>query len=284
MADLVSFETLINNLNTELNALAVTLKAANKISRAIPFNIVEHYQDSEAEKDWSATVEVDGLARRVGGGFSPSQTYQSYSDRIIIAFDSFTNDAYDMDYILNQYAQLNSGKLVKTDDWVYSGTFDRPQFVDRTVDKGEQRIVVFFEVLYTFVLKGITADDILLKINAVEVPVLSYTSKVEKRGIVTNTIIDPNVEKGLFTSSSISKTIKFIHINDTQINLILEDIDTGNFLNRTYTIFYGVSCDENGLNCLYDSTVTAVLSNGSIDYAEGGFQTIEATFLIYNDL
>lgn len=284
MANLITFETLIDNLNTELNTLATTLKTSGDIERELSFAIVPHYQDNEEEKDYAEDVRIGAVAVRLAGGFRPSQQYQGYNERILVTFDAFTNDSHDMDYLLNEYANQNTGKLIKSLDWVYSASFEKPQFIDRSVDKGNQRVVVFFEILYSFVFKGIISDDITLKINGTTVPVLSYASKIEKRGPVTDTIVIPGEEKAFYTSSLTSKTIKFIHINDTEINNILEDIDSGEYLNRQYTIFYGVGCDENDLNCLYDKTHTMVLQTGTVDYTEGGFQQIEATFLPYNSL
>ena len=39
-----------------------------------------------------------------------------------------------------------------------------------------------------------------------------------------------------------------------------------------------------GLNCLYNNLNDMIISNGSIEYTEGGFQTIEATFVLYNSV
>ena len=284
MADIIAFETLVDNLNTELNALSTELFNDSKISREINFEIVPHYQDNEESSKYDDAT-IGAVAVRGDGSFAPSQTYSGNTERMIVTFDAFTWDADDMDYILNEYANRNTGKLIKSDDWVYSGTFEKPAFIDRTIDEGEKRIVIFFEILYSFVFKGITSDDILLKINDVEVPVISYVSKIEKNGPSNDTGSDAGKDKSIYVGNTLSKTIKFVHINETEINNILEDIDSGDYLNRTYDIFYGVSCDENGLNCVYDNgTVTMVLGQGTVEFTEGRFQTIEATFYYYRTL
>jgi hypothetical protein len=279
MADLISFETIIDNLQTGLNTLSNTLSTANRIDSNLQFNIEEHTQDSEADKKYSTGATIDGIAIRIGGTFNPSQQYAGYQERITVTFDAFTRDKNDMDLILNEYATQNSGALTKTSEWVYFASFEKPQFVDRNVDSGEQRVSVYFDVIYSFVFRGILADDILLKINTVEVPVLSYASKIEKEGVTGDTLTDAGVKKAQFTKATTSKYMKFIHINNAQLNSMLQDIDTGSYLNREYTVFYGVACDENGLNCLYNSTTTMKLSSGSVEFAEGQFQTIEGTFL-----
>jgi hypothetical protein len=287
MADLITLKAIVKLLNTDLNALSITLKADTKIDRAIPFAIVPHYQDNEEDKAWSEDVRIGAVAVRLNGSFSPSQQYVGYRDRILVTFDAFTKDANDMDYILNEYARQYTGKFFKLDDWIYQATFEKPSFINRNVDAGEQRVSIFFEIQYDFVFKGIVSDDITLKINNVSVPVLSYVSKIEKKGPTGDVITVPGKDTSRFTTSMISKTFKFIHINNAEINKVLEDVDSGDFLNREYEIFYGVSCVEveEEVTCLYDNgTITMVISNGGIEFAEGTFQTIEATFLLYKSL
>ena len=284
MADIITLDTIIEQLNTDINALSTTLKSNSKITRAIPFNVVANVQDYEDDKQYSSTSIVAGIARSLTGAFTPSQNYQAYSDNILITFYAFTNDVDDMEIILNEYASAYSGKWVRSGDWVYAARFDRPTIGNRDVDEGEERVVAFLNLSYSFILSGYLADDVMIKINTVEVPILSYNHNIVKEGKSSDSKTEGGVITTHHTKSTITKTMKFIHIANASLTELLEDIDTGDYLNREYTIFYGLSCDAAGANCTYNNTETMVLTSGDIEFQEGGFQFIKATFLKFKDL
>ena len=284
MADIITLDAIVEQLNTDINALSTTLKASAKITRAIPFNVVANVQDYEDSKVYDADAIVAGIARSLTGTFAPSQNYSAYSDNVLITFYAFTNDVDDLEIVLNEYASAFSGKWVRSGDWIYQANFDRPTIGPRDVDEGEERVIAYLNLTYSFIENGYIASDIMIKIDDVIVPVLSYNHNLVKSGKSSDSKSEGGVVTTRHTKSTITKTIKFIHIANASLTLLLQDIDSGNFLNRTYTVFYGLSCNTSGTACTYNNVETMVLNSGDIDFIENGFQFITATFLVYKDL
>lgn len=284
MASYITLDTLMDNLNTDLNALGVELEGTGKINRAIPFNIVANSQDYEDVKTFSDTAKVPGIGLNLSSTISPSQVYQSYRQVVAVTLNGFTQEIDDIEYLLNEFLSRNTGKFFKSEDWVYQLILELPTFIRTGVDEGEERFSAIFNITYSFLFKGFTSDDILLKINGEEIPVITYTHTMTKDGTTIPSLNNPDENRTKNKVTTVTKVIKFAHINNTELMKVFEDIDTGDFMNQTYTVFYGLGCDESGLNCTYDNTETMVLTNGTIQYTEGGFQVIEGTFLIYNNV
>jgi len=277
--DVVTLDTLMTNLNTELDALGVSLFGESKISRAIPFNIAANTQDS-TDKIWTSTVKTPAIGKSLQGSFASSQEYQSYTDRVLVTFYGFNREVDDLMLILDKYAIENTGKYATQDDWIYQLSFEKAEVISREPDEGEERCTIQLEIGYLFLFKGYTSDHITIQINGERVPVRSYTHKLEKEGSTKDSFANGGINQTKNIKGVITKTITFININNTEINKVHEDIDTGTFLNRTYTIFYGLGCDDAGENCDYDNSDDFVLTSGTIDYTEGGFEIITGTFLL----
>lgn len=276
MADYITLATMATTLNTALNTLSGTLNTAGDISREIPFNVVEDIQDYEDTKVYSSTVTVPGIMQRLDGNVNPSQVYQQYQDIVLVSIYAFKRELDDVLKVIDEYVQANTGKFTRTTDWVYQMSFKRPTIIDRGVDEGEERVTVALEITYQYIYKGFTSDDVTVKINTVEVPVINYTSKVTKTLKSAPRINASGVIKHKAINTSIQRSITFIHIDNTTLNQVVEDIDSGN-LNRTYSIYYGYGTT-------YSNTETMIILEGDIQVAEGGFQIVNVTFGIYYDV
>jgi len=280
----ITLDTLAEQLNTGLNAMSATLEASGDISRVIPFDVSAHTQDYEDAKTYATDVIISGLLSRLTGTVAPSQKYKSYTDTVVLTIYGFTKEVEDMEKVLNEYCLQESGQAYTNGDWIYSGAYERPTIIGRGVDEGEERFSAVLNIDFAFIFKGYTSDDVLIKINDEAIPILSYTHKLTKEGKDGAYVDDGAVVKVFNTKGTITKTIKFIHIDGTEANKIFADIDTGNFLNQEYDFFYGLSCDAAGANCTYDNEVTMVLTDGTITVVEKQFQTIDATFNILKEL
>jgi len=284
MADYISIDTQTDVLNTDLNTISNELFGTGDIARDIPFNVVANVQDYEDDKAYSSDVKVPGIVTALSGTVAPSQKYQAYSDVVLLTIYAFTREVEDTLQVVNEYINQNTGKFSKTDDWTYQLSFERPTVINRGVDEGEERVSILLNITYNYVFKGYTSDDITLKIDGDIIPVTSYSHSMQKIGTDNANLVNVGILKSRPHSSKITKDISMVHVDITGANKIHEDIDAGNLYSRTYSVFYGLGCDENGENCTYNNTEVMVLTEGNIQVIEGGFQTLTTKFEIYNDL
>lgn len=273
--NVITLDTLLAELQTALDLQATTLLGTGDIERAIPFNISAYTQDlsKDKSKPFSATAKVPALGVPITGSFAPSQNYQSYNNIVSLSFYGFNSEKDDLMKVLDQYALDTSGKYFKSDDWIYQLTFEKPTIIGRNTDEGTERVTVVFDIGYLFLYKGYVADDVTITINGEAVPVQTYTHNLTKSGSSKDKLGDLGKVKTKNTKGTIKKVISFVHINNTEINKVHEDIDSGDFLNRTYTLAYALGTD-------YSNSDTFVLTDGTINVSEGNFVTISATFLL----
>lgn len=278
MADYISIETLADNLNTDLNALSVSLEGSGDISRVIPFNVVGNIQDYEDSKVYTSDVVVPAIMVNASNSVAASQTYQSYTQVTIVDIYAYTRELDDVIRVVNEYVNTNTGKFTKSNGWTYQQSLTLPDILGRVVDEGEERITVRFNLTYTFIQNGYMSDDVTITLDGNEVPVINYTHKLVKTGVSQPTLDDVGVSKRRNKEGIITKTMRVIHQNATTTNKLHEDIDTGDFLNRTYAFVYTLGTSD------YTNSETLVLVDGSISFIENGFVILECIFEKYQDL
>lgn len=278
MADYINIETLADNLNSDLNTISATLYGNSVIAREIPFNVVGNIQDYEDSKQWATDVIVPAIMINATNNVSPSQVYQSYNQTVIIDMYAFTRELSDVLNVINTYVQENAGKFTKSNGWTYQQNVTLPDVLGRVIDEGEERVTVRFNITYSFVQNGYMSDDVTITIDGEELPVISYVHKLVKSGISTSTIIEAGKTKRKNKDGFISKSLTIIHQNTTAMNKIHEDIDTGDFLNRTYAFVYTLGSTD------YTNSESLVLVDGTIRYTENGFVLIDAVFELALDL
>lgn len=290
MAEYISLNTLAKKLTNDLNTISAELYASSSINRSIPFIIsadIDDYNKTDENKKYSSTVKVQGLMSQIGGAISPSQVFEAYNDVVLVPIYGYRKELKDMKKVIDLYLQRNTGKFTKSNDWIYQQEFQRPQVIDRGKDNGEKRVTILLEITYKFIFKGYTSDDITIKINGEEIPVLSYTHSNERSGVNNDNLTDAGNLKARNRRSDVTKVIRFVDIDNTEINKVFEDIDKGNYngdYNNTYTVFYGKGYDADLDTYKYSNTETMIITSGQIQFTQENFQTVEVTLAVYNDL
>ena len=282
MAEIVSLVEIASIINDELNALTDELYNDSLISRNIKFNIQSNAMDNVDDKEYSDDVVTPGLVTRLSSPFAASQDFQSYQENILISLYAYYYDKDDLTYIFGEYSKRNSGKWFRvakdTDNWSYSGAYELPTMNNRAMDQ-EERINLYQTVKYDFILNGYVKDDLDIFINGTQMPYLTYNSSIQKQKQSGDSALDTTKVTSYAIKTARSKRIDFIFVDNTEIHNIYEDIETGNFRNRVYTV--RVAFYYNGQEYRHDNTADMILTNGSILTTETGLMRLTCDFEPY---
>ena len=265
----ITLDQMATLFNDELNALSTTL------SYNIILDINDWFKEDKADKLYSATVVTPGvLYRDVEGDIAPSQQFAQISEQLKLSIKGFNKDLDELKTLISTWSLNNSGKQDVIDTWRIQRAYKTPIFSEVYHDEGEDRINIDISIGLLMSFNGVTSEDVSIKVNELELPILTFAHTINKEGASDEIITKPTVNSSWFTTRSMgySMTFRYLKDNDT-MNEIVEDIKTGQFLNRPYSVVY----DDGQSNDILDMTI----SNGSIQYTTGGFLTINATFIEY---
>jgi hypothetical protein len=268
----ITLDDITTLINDELNLMSDALFASGDITRDITFEISADHLE-EPDKTYSTSVVTPGVTKIDSPGeVAPSQQFAQITNTIKLYIKGFHKDLSDLKQIINQYYLDYSGFQNVIDTWRVQRTYNTPLYSDVYIDDGEDRINIELTIDYLFMFNGVMSDDVTIKVNELELPILSFSHTIEKQGASDEIITKPNVNSSWFTTrnNAYSMSFRYLKDNDTMLEIV-EDIKTGQFLNRKYCIEY----DDGQFN----DRLTMLLSNGTISYTVGGFLTIQATFI-----
>lgn len=266
-----TLDTLTALINTEVNELSTRMYGTSDMNREMVVRLTADNQE-DLDKVYSSTVVTPGVVRILTGNIAPSQEFAQINTSIVLELYGFNKDIEDLKILLNTYALENSGVLEVIDTWRVLRAFQMPNFGQVGIDEGEDRIICQLIIDYTFAYNGVMSEDVSITVNELELPILSFAHQIQKEGTSGEIITKPSVNSSWFTTRTMGYSMTFIYLKDNNTMLeIVEDIKTGQFLNRLYTVEY-----EDGQ---FNDKLTMMISTGDISYTTGGYAIISATFI-----
>lgn len=270
--NVITLNDITTILNTEINELSTSLYGTSDISREVVFNIQADHLE-EPDKTYSDTVITPGVTKiEVPGDVAPSQEFAQINTEVKLYIKGFHEDMDDLKHILNKYILDYSGYQNIIDTWRVQRAYKTAIYSDVYIDEGEDRFNIELTIQFLFIFNGVMSDDVTVKVNELELPILSFSHALQKEGVSDEIITKPSVNSSWFTTRNMAYSMSFRYLKDNDTMLeIVEDIKTGQFLNRVYCIEY-----DDGQ---YNDRLNMLISNGNISYSVGGFLTIQATFI-----